>query len=667
MGETNKILLNKYRFYNSINTNSSIDFGISNNSKPIPLNDITETVSEYEQFLKERQESSIYRFYGVVSPFVSNTLFNENIKIYTDNNGDIVSKKIMSSDISEKNGWVGYYNNDPDETALGYNDNKSSLCQFFPFDPGYDRLKILDDDGKPNYLLKITYPYVNKDIVIVKNNSNISLKDGVPIIDKFKVTINNKDYVGFKTAFNHGLTENSKINLYNFIDNTQNNNLKFNTLFKVYKLGNETNDNKLRTFILDINPNDISFNIGISTIKRVVNDTPSKYYVRRFKSLTLNYNDYDMYPAAFGKTYFSDNVAAFNFKKDIIVSGLTDNLGRPISELYFTILKNDNDSDPTGVSNKFWLGKQKNLPAPYNTRFWTKITAGYDLENNSNINYNIRAYGDPNYNGNTWFENIDESDINFDGDICEYNDGELYERTLELVYHRFNTTYREFNNSIDNTKKNKKEGYIYTPFNLIRIREFSNYIHPIVNLNSIIEKYNITNPIEILELKKSFRIPDYATQITTNVYKWRDLMDIGEIDSLGRGVDYPFESGAHYINLNNRFYLQRQDPPCNYNIITEEVTLGGSDISNVNRDKFISYLGDPTFLNYDFVGSNPAIYNKLTNNGVTNISNYNGTPDLIVNVNLGDYVGEYELGKRDIVGGCVDFSAISKKEIDDVC
>ena len=670
MEETNKILLNSVKLPDNVNVTTQIQLGLENTNKPIPLNDIDTTVSQFEQFEKERKESSVYRFYGVIKPIISNPIFNENVKIYEDENNNIKAKTILSSGIFEKDGWVGFYNDEPDEDALQFNDNKSALCDFFPFDPGYDRLSMLDSDGKQNYLLKITYPFENKNIQIVKNNLGVTLKDGIPVIEKFEVEINGRMYVGFRTPMNHGLNQGDRIQLNNFIDLTPSNTLNLNDkYYRVFKLGNQTNNKKLRTFIIDVDPSDINFNIGTSTVKRVIKEKPSQYYVRRYKSLTIDYKDYDIYPAAYGVTYFNDDVAAFNFKTDIDVKGLVDNLGRPLSELYLTIIKNDNDSDPTSVNFQYWLEQQQNLSSTINTRFWTPITGGYDLENDVNVNYNIRSYKDPNYAGSLYFENIDESDEFFDGDIVEYNENELLERRLELVYHRINTTYREFLNSIDSEKENKNEGYIYTPFNLIQIREYSNYINPIVNLQSVIDKFNITNPIEIVELRKSFQIPDYATEIVTNVYKWRDLLDIGIIDGNGGGVNYPFESGAHYLYLDKRFYLERQDPPCDFLLISEDITLGASDVGNVQQNKFLKLLSDTTFLRYTFV-SGPQISALIGNSGtdgVFNIVNYNGLSDLNIEVTLVDYSGEYELGKRDVGGSCVDFSTLDQNEIDDDC
>ncbi len=670
MENTNKILLNSTLLPNNVNLTTQLDIGLENTNKPIPLNDIDTTVSQYEQFLKERKESTLYRFYGVVKPVINNPLFNENIKIYKNDSDEITSKIILSSNIFEKDGWIGYYNDEPDTDALQFNDNKSALCEFFPFDPGYDRLTMLDPDGKQNYLLKIVYPFETKDIVLVKNTEGITLKDGIPIIEKFTVDLNGRLYTGFRTAMNHGLSIDDRIQLLNFIDLTVPNTLNLNTnLYRIIKLGNTTNNNKLRTFVIDVDPNDINFTVGVSTIKRTVSSVPSEYYVRRFKSLTVDYKDYDLYPAAYGVTYYNDDVAAFNFKTDIDIDGLTDNRGRPLTELYLSIIKNDNDSDPTSINSQYWIQQQQNLSSNINTRFWTPISAGYLLEDDVNVNYNIRSYKDPNYLGSSYYENIDESNDQFDGDIVEYNDNELNERRLEEVYHRVNTIYREYLNSIDSDKENKNEGYIYRPFNLIRIREFSNYINPLINLQSVIEKYNITNPLEIIELKKSFGIPDYATEVSPNVFKWRDLLDIGFIDNSGVGVDYPFESGAHYLYIDQRFYFSRQDPPCQFTLVSEDLILGSSDSNNTQQNKFLKLLQDPTFLKYTFtdVLLVSSIINDSGNNGIYNLINYNGSEPLDLEVTLADYVGEYELGKRDIAGGCVDLSALKQNEIDDVC
>ena len=73
---------------------------------------------------KERKESTIYRFYGNITPLISNPLFNDNIKI-TGNSSTVGSKKIFSSDIFEKDGWIGYFNDDPNEEFSVHSINPS--------------------------------------------------------------------------------------------------------------------------------------------------------------------------------------------------------------------------------------------------------------------------------------------------------------------------------------------------------------------------------------------------------------------------------------------------------------------------------------------------------------------------------------------------------------
>lgn len=729
-GNNTKILLNKERSVESVNENAKIEFTIDNTNKLIPLNNINVTVSAYQQFLKEREESKIYRFYGVINAVVANPLYNDNIEILSGG----TTHKIKSNEIFENNGWVGFFS-EPTEELQQFNDNESDLCNFVPFAPGYDRLNVLDHDGVPNYKILITYPAYSSDTIQLVNDTtnNTTLKNGVPIIQKLTININGRNYVGFKTLINHGLKEMDSIRLYNFIDNTGND-LGLNAinpdatprLFNVYKLGDQTNDNKFRVFVLDINPLSISFTFG-STIKRVVNGKESSYYVRNFKAITATYNDYDIYPASYGVNYFDDKMAAFNYITDVDVSGLKDNLGRPLSEVYLTIVKNDNDGADNGDS-VYWAGKQST--AGLTANFWGTQWGGYSTElptgaeiinsvvenpiREFDINYNVRAIGDFNYdtltNPNSWFyglningqpkpkvgPGIDESDTDFHGDIVEYNSYEMLERTLENVYYRINTVFRENYKAIyeadpnytlsTQSYENKYEGYMYRPFKKIIIREFSSILSPIVNLQTVFDKYNITSTLDQASVKKSYRIPDYATQISPNVYRWRPLLEVGEIDAMGSGVEYPFESGAHYIYLNTNFYLERQDPPCEFIFTSEDLLIPScsydyelqtnvewtqgvttcTTVPNLESDKdvFREMITRPTFFDYTITVGNVGSFPNF--NG--SILDYNdGAKPLPIDVRFAQFSGDYELGPRDTPGACVDFRLLETKDIDNVC
>ena len=52
---------------------------------------------------------------------------------------------------------------------------------------------------------------------------------------------------------------------------------------------------------------------------------------------------------------------------------------------------------------------------------------------------------------------------------------------------------------------------------------------------------------------------------------------------------------------------------------------------------------------------------------VVDVLNYNGVADLNVEVTLVDFEGEYQLGKRDVAGGCVDLSLLQQNQLDDEC
>ena len=89
---------------------------------------------------------------------------------------------------------------------------------FIPFDPGYNRLQMLDADGKPNYMLKITYPYTSDTISLLQDSGSYTLEDGIPVIEKLTLLLNGRRYTAFKTPINHGLKPEDGIRLIGFGD-----------------------------------------------------------------------------------------------------------------------------------------------------------------------------------------------------------------------------------------------------------------------------------------------------------------------------------------------------------------------------------------------------------------------------------------------------------------
>jgi len=342
MEERVKKILNSVKSQRSDDKNESVNLTLNSKTKTVDENVVTKILSTTLQFEEERNSSSIYRIYGNIKSIVSNVLFNDNLKIYR-KDGKTNSVYTSKNDITEKDGWVGYIDNDSitaqsySESNKDFRDNKSSLCQLIPFDPGYDRLKFDDPDGKPNYMVKVTYPYDTEDITLIENDSGITLSDGIPFISIQEKLIQTISYTVFNTPINHGLKEGDIIKLFGIGERSDES-------FIVTQVGNENNINKNRSFVVDIEFGDVQFNKGVSRFAREVDGVLSQYYVRKYKTLTDGFKDYDRYPAAFAQSYFGDEEVGFNFTKDIDVSGKVDNLGRPLSELFLSIIKVDTDS-----------------------------------------------------------------------------------------------------------------------------------------------------------------------------------------------------------------------------------------------------------------------------------------------------------------------------------
>ena len=666
MDDRIKKLLSGERSVLASNKNAQMDINIESKTRPVSENNLSERISQNTQFELERSESNIYRFYGNIKSIVSNVLFNDNLKIYQ-RNGVTQSEKTDANQVIEVDGWFGYFDDDAETAqeyvrdANNYNDNKSSLCELIHFSPGPNRLKFYDSDGQQNYMLKITYPYETQDIVLVNNTSNVSLKDGINIIGVEERVMNERSYSSFRCVINHGLKKGDIVTLY------KSGNLSGEE-YLVVELGDQTNNQRDRYFVLDIPVKESSNQINkeTSTFKRTRDGVTSNYYVRKFKSITTGFRDYDLFPASFAESYFGDEEVAYNFTTDIDVSRLKDNLGRPLSELFLTIVEVDTDTS-NNFKDQYWKDLTKNntnIPFNLRDRFWTNIQGGFLTENDTSVNYNVRSISSdidpdtsqpiyPQTHFGTINDGIDESDNDFIGDISEYNSSELSERILEPVYHRINTVYREYRKDIVNLKTTNdggfevddlREGYIYRPHYRIKIREFSSYI-------------------ETGDESQVIGIPDYATidyqyedknGDNVNVYKWRDLLDVGFYDETGRGLDYPFKSGAHYMYLDLRFFLQRQDPP--FRVYENEIDL------KLNQDEalFEYLVKSPNYVSF-------RVDESVIPLGDSDIIDLDAPNAASVAVTLTEADGEYPLGDRLINGEDLEVPNIVTIRLNDVC
>lgn len=294
-----------------------------------------------------------------------------------------------------------------------------------------------------------------------------------------------------------------------------------------------------------------SFSNG--TIKRVKDinnpiETLSKYYVRKHKVLTT-YDDLDLTKMGFENVNFEkeqrifrgtatpngvDRVAIKNgtqtigvsFDRDIDVTQYQDNNGRPVTELFLTIINRGYMgyfNKPVG-GNTIRVGWEFNFHEDDIDTWWS-VNNGY---NSDNISYNTHQT-----NGRTFYYNeyLDIGDT-IKGDICEFNDYDQEEVVLCKMFHKYSFNPSFFN---DGSRPDLPFGYAYVPHHSIPIKVYSDYI-------------------EKGEQENVDLVPDYAFYSTYDKqWRWRDLYNDGYIDSDGNGLDIPFFNGCHYPYTNINF------------------------------------------------------------------------------------------------------------------
>jgi hypothetical protein len=509
-----KKLLNSSKSKLSNNTDSLIKINLNGKGKLLPINDINHIVDIGERFNQERQTCTTYRILGTISPLISNVLFNTsgtssweylNNQLFVPDSGTTYADSIKNN-LKEVDGWFGFYN--PIKSA-------STLCTFFDMEPIRNRFSFIPYENKKNWEVTITYPYS-------ADTGHTMINNGLILISTTAVIIGGRNMIGIGTPVKHNLTAGSRVSLTGTTSDGE---------YTVQRIGLDDGTLTENIFCIDIP----DLNIGQdSRMIRIVNGQSSSYYFRKFKKIKTVFSpevetdDYEIFNLAFSENIYADIINQFVFNDDIDVSDLTDNLGRPLSELYLTIVKTSGD-------------------------VFTNISSGIEAPMISNLNTSdINAYllGIPViqkiHNVPTSLSpshipldtNVLISDTDFYGDVVEYNGYEVMETILGDVNHRFTTVNRESMGSIIASGP-REEGYYYKAHQLIKIRDFSSYIEQ-GDLNTV-------------------GIPDYAENLGDGRYLWRDLMDIGINDNKDVVINYPFLNGSHYLHDNYIINVKRQD------------------------------------------------------------------------------------------------------------
>jgi hypothetical protein len=374
-------------------------------------------------------------------------------------------------------------------------------------------------------------------------NTNINwvAKDGIPFTI-LNSTSDGSGIISFQCIASHGLNPGEYVELSLTYRNTN--------IFQVDSLGNGQFGSDVYVFnVLNIGYTGTTFNNGVTgTFKRVINpanlETKSKYYIREHKILT-NLEDMIITKSGFEKNVFNEerkfeyssitpnNVSRISQKSssnaynitssyDLDFTKLKDNQKRPISKIYLTIVNKGYSGYFNQPNNNIGLkqGWEFNITRVPN--------AWWDLNNtNSNTKVQVSAYTKTNGSTKTFYYNLNlKKDDIMDGDFCEWNDYDQFERVISPYYHKLKYNQNVFQTT--NSVSTNSPGYYYKPHNEMTIRVFSNYI-------------------ETAEANVVDQIPSWSFFSSADQqFRWRDLYTYGYIDNDGRGVNYPYLNIAQY-------------------------------------------------------------------------------------------------------------------------
>jgi len=545
----------------SNNVDGFMKIELNNDEATLPVGEMNHIVDVGERFDKERQEGSYYRFAATIRPLMSNALFNltgpdswTSFDTYafrnttfppggpTDNGindqEDLTFKESVTKHLKEIDGWFGFY--DPNPFTEG-------LCTYIDVEPKRRRLSFkrdrenIDANGDPdrNWELTMTYPSFSADTALT--NGGLLLFDSV----LNGVTVGQRTMTALGTPVLHNLNQSDLVRITG---------TNFDGDYDVKRVGLDNGDLKGYYFVIDVDP--LLFNIGSnSRMARMVGGQESDYYFRVFEKVKtrvtplMENDDYEIYPLAFANNIYNDDICQMIVNEDVDVSDLRDNLGRPLSEIYMTIVKT-RGNDTNGAFNGF-TNIKSGIEVPYMPN--VQATSGTDAYKVGIPD--IRRIHDgvviPTMSHTPLEANVTIGANAYYGDVVEYNKFRVEEVVLAEVSHRFNTTDRIGGGSGVATGP-RQEGYYYKAHHPYVIRNFSTYI----------EQGDLSTG----------GIPTYAEDLGDGRWLWRDFLSIGFNEGQDDPVNYPFLNGAHYLHKNLCFTLKRQDPFGFFGLYTSQIT-----------------------------------------------------------------------------------------------
>lgn len=527
--------------------------------------------------------------------------------------------------ISEKNGWYGFTN--PGNIDIPNNNdyhinrmlNGNKPCEFIDMYPDRSLYSFIPKYNKhrnrieKNWNYAITYSY-ESDKKKVNEINGLDEKDPNAIRCFWRrcYDSNGNDTLQCRTLFRHTLSKNDRVRFY-YGDEKK----RMEASVRVISTGDSEGLDNNRYFSVRYENVALfikEFESGL-WYRKESNGIECEYCFKKLKKYFATDGTEpksDLTKGAFAENIYGDNIAQVVYTDDIDVEGLKDNLGRPVSTLYFTVIKNnagyekwydpneenftDEDIEYSHCFGKITGGLDLGIKEDFETideesgeRVWkgipnndTDFLRDYNnryIHNIDNPDSSIKDYwGDEIAKkpkallgikeGNENDEGITINDNEFWGDVVEFNPSDFSENTIEKTYYRFNTAQRETNNS--KYKSIKYDEIIYDDYDLIgetpakfQLNEDTYYANGRKSEEQTIgnicpEGYFYYPSMKIMirdlsELKSVDGIPVKISNLSFSPYEMDTQYTVVDIDGENMAIDYKFikEDMVGFFNIKN--------------------------------------------------------------------------------------------------------------------
>ena len=561
MNHIEDIIGNK-KYAGAVNNNQVARLLLEQPNKITYEYELFDNISQLEQFNTEKQNSNKFRFYGKISPIMSLNVFTKTITGDTQVNVDtnifdmnldnwsivilrsksfpLYSATQHSKPVSIK-GIKEITKKDANNNILFSLDlrrglpartyynriNQTNACLFFPLGHNFsinDKIYITSRNSYnvPTGVYKIVDIDVDKIFINCPPRSFYPMLNAAQLISVSAIAKNISPVTVGKVTPQPANIGAVQLSTAKSLTMTQINNAILDTKLVVRNL--TFNQNVVTNFNIPRPPIQ-PFIDPEYHVAKVIEKEQLEYYIKVLEVVDV-IDELDS--CGFSLNGFNDQVMNYYLNHDLNISGLQNNIGEPIYDIYIGIIKN---GAPTTTS----FG---NVESHFN-RFIEFVSEGDGLEEITN---NATKLGQKVKKGDTFYHTL-----------CEYSTEQLVETEICPIYHKF---------------IHKNVLFDYNPFYKKQLKLISNYIETGDNV------YNIAQHAVYSRMNQQ--------------YIWRDVFDIGVADEDGNVIDFPFMNGSLYCYTDiNLFIKSEKSSTRKYTLNVNDITNandGGSQYENVVTD-----------------------------------------------------------------------------------